>query len=150
MSGILDKLKRNKTEDAPVEIVSDETAAPEVEASIHKGEAPPEQEETARNPVGDRVHEAADKVVDGSKKLATTVAEKTGEAVSYSKLKLKLHNHGVHRDKLLAALGSRTHELAKEKAAIYKDDRVQSLIEEVETLDKEIQTVKASIAAIGQ
>lgn len=151
MTKVWDRLKRHQSEASHVEVVGDETASTEEKEDVVQPESGEGTEARPGSQVGEKVHEAADKVVDGSKKVAAAVAEKTGEAVSYGKLKMKLHNQRVQRDKFLAALGSRTHDLIRdEQQAVYADEKVQEFIEAVEALETEIKDTEALIEALGQ
>lgn len=92
----------------------------------------------------------APEVTDKTKKIISSVAEKTGEAVTYSKLKYKGYTLNRDLEKGLSELGGRTFEMIKQKQNdIYQDAEVLELIEKVKRMKAEAELIRKQIGDQG-
>ena len=101
--------------------------------------------------VGKKAPQVAETVAEKTKILASVVSEKTGEAVAFSKLKIKIRNLKNHVEQTKSELGGRTYELMKEnRTDIYEDDAVKALIEKVKSLNGEIEATQKEIEELHE
>ena len=96
--------------------------------------------------VGEKAPKVAGTVADKTKTVAAAVGEKTGEAVAFSKLKLRLHNLNRDNEKTLSEMGGRTYELFKQNQEdVYEDKQVKAFITKLQSLKKETQATENEI-----
>jgi len=101
--------------------------------------------------LGKKAPQVAETVAEKTKILASVVSEKTGEAVAFSKLKIKIRNLKNHVEQTKSELGGRTYELMKEnRTDIYEDDAVNALIEKVKSLNGEIEATQKEIEELQE
>lgn len=96
--------------------------------------------------VGQKAPGVAETIADKTKTLASVVSGKTGEAVTFSKLKIRQHNLNGNFDKMLLELGGIVYELFKQsQKEVYEDKEVIALIEKLKSLHIEIEVLKKEI-----
>ena len=100
--------------------------------------------------VGEKAPEVAESVADKTKSLASVVTEKTEYAVTYSKLKIRLHNLNSNVEKTMSEIGGRTYELFQQNQKnVYQDEDIEASIEKVKTLNKEIKATEKEIEKLS-
>jgi flagellar biosynthesis GTPase FlhF len=95
--------------------------------------------------IAKKTPEAADK----TKKIASAVVEKTEEAVSHTKSRLKLYNLNKSAEKRLSELGGFVFELlSKGKTDVYEDSDVKEMIESIKNIKKTIRETEKEIEGL--
>ncbi|KPL19856.1 MAG: hypothetical protein AMJ92_01450 [candidate division Zixibacteria bacterium SM23_81] len=93
-----------------------------------------------------KVKEALQEGAEAMREGATTVAEKTQEAINIGNLKLQIHNLNRTTEGHFTELGGRVYHLIQEKAPrVYRDLEVKKLIEKVKGLEEKIEGAEKEI-----
>lgn len=95
----------------------------------------------------EQAEKALNQAFETAKKSAKTVAEKAGEAAHVTKLLVEKVSLEHRVTKQFARLGGRVYEKTAHQGSenLFKDPEIQSLIEEVKTLEAELAKVQSSL-----
>ncbi|MCK5147579.1 hypothetical protein KAR48_12550 [bacterium] len=154
MAKFWNKLKKNTEPAVAVHHIDSE---PMADNGVPAQETEPENTNTGTSNVkkraikvgekaGEKAGEVKEVVVEQSKKIASTVVEKTGEAVVYSKSRIKIYNLNHQLEKLYAEVGGNVYELLKNKeTAVLKNAAVLLTLDKIDMIKEEISLINSDL-----